>query len=347
MSKQKILVFGYFGYETNQLDGQTIKTRNIYELLKLKSNECNYSLEYFDSQKLSKNKLSVFTLLLKLLRANKIYYLCAHKNLTLIFPVIFVLSFLLKKKILFVVVGGWLVEFIENKPIHRFMLKRITAIYPQTALMTSQLRERYGFNNVWQLHNFRIRNNLNAHREPIKTNQIKLVFMARVNPMKGVGTIFKLAKSLSKTDIKYQIDIYGPLLESYSDKFNKSLKNFSGKVNYLGALQPDNIQQTLAQYDLMLFPTQYFTEGFPGTVLDAYEAGLPVVATRWKYAEEYIEDDTSGIICDFENPDDFINKVIQLANNPDQILRLKVGAANKAKEYSPEAAWDILSVNLR
>ena len=30
---KKVLVLGYFGYRSNQLDGQTIKTRNIMRLL--------------------------------------------------------------------------------------------------------------------------------------------------------------------------------------------------------------------------------------------------------------------------------------------------------------------------
>lgn len=30
--KRKVLVLGYFGYNTNQLDGQTVKTRHIYTL---------------------------------------------------------------------------------------------------------------------------------------------------------------------------------------------------------------------------------------------------------------------------------------------------------------------------
>ena len=36
MNGKKILVIGYFGYKSNQLDGQTIKTRNVYKLIKLK-----------------------------------------------------------------------------------------------------------------------------------------------------------------------------------------------------------------------------------------------------------------------------------------------------------------------
>ena len=38
----KVLVLGYFGYQTNQLDGQTVKTRDVYRLAKeLRQNEYN------------------------------------------------------------------------------------------------------------------------------------------------------------------------------------------------------------------------------------------------------------------------------------------------------------------
>lgn len=186
MRKYRVLVFGYLGYATNQLDGQTIKTRNIFELLRLNKNKYNYFLEYFDTQTLSKSKLSIFSMLIRLLRADKIFYLGAHKNLTFIFPFIYILSFIMRKEIYFIVVGGWLVEFLQNKPVHRFMLKRIVAIYPQTSLMVSQLCNEYGFSNVCQLHNFRIRNYNNLVYAPRRSKKIELVFMARVNPMKGL-----------------------------------------------------------------------------------------------------------------------------------------------------------------
>lgn len=32
--QKNILIIGYFGYVTNQLDGQTIKTRNVFDLIK-------------------------------------------------------------------------------------------------------------------------------------------------------------------------------------------------------------------------------------------------------------------------------------------------------------------------
>ena len=45
---KRILVLGYFGYLTNQLDGQTVKTRDVYRLVKEQSKD--YSVDYFDTQ---------------------------------------------------------------------------------------------------------------------------------------------------------------------------------------------------------------------------------------------------------------------------------------------------------
>ena len=36
--KSKVFVIGTFGYFNNQLDGQTVKTRNIFNLIKSKHN---------------------------------------------------------------------------------------------------------------------------------------------------------------------------------------------------------------------------------------------------------------------------------------------------------------------
>lgn len=50
----KVLVLGYFGNLTNQLDGQTVKTRDVYRLAKEQLTDCD--IEYFDTQSLHKSK---------------------------------------------------------------------------------------------------------------------------------------------------------------------------------------------------------------------------------------------------------------------------------------------------
>ena len=42
-----MLVLGYFGNRTNKLDGQTVKTRDVYRLAKEQYGDC---VEYFDTE---------------------------------------------------------------------------------------------------------------------------------------------------------------------------------------------------------------------------------------------------------------------------------------------------------
>ena len=97
----------------------------------------------------------------------------------------------------------------------------------------------------------------------------------------------------------------------------------------------------------MLFPTRFFTEGFPGSILDSYISGVPVIATNWLNAKEFIDDGETGYIVDFDNDEIFIDKVIYLINNPYLIAEIKANVIKKRYIYSPDEAWNVLSLALK
>lgn len=55
----QFFVLGYFGYESNQLDGQTVKTRDVYRLIQ---EQFPNKVGYYDTQKYKVSRLSlIFT----------------------------------------------------------------------------------------------------------------------------------------------------------------------------------------------------------------------------------------------------------------------------------------------
>ena len=184
---KKILVLGYFGYNTNQLDGQTVKTRDLYRLVKEQAGE---DVDYYDTEDFQFNKLSVFKMFWKVIRCHTLFYLPAHNNMRVIFPHIYLLSILFGVKIHYFVVGGWLREFLAHLPVHRWMLKRIAGIHVETKRLLSELQECYNFENVDIFPNFRF---FEFEPERFDTERLRLVFMARVNKMKGLDWVFALA----------------------------------------------------------------------------------------------------------------------------------------------------------
>ncbi|MCM1141108.1 MAG: hypothetical protein NC453_21280, partial [Muribaculum sp.] len=101
MKSKKILVFGYFGYVTDQLDGQTVKTRSIYELVKERANA---KVVYADSQEFRKSSKSIFKFFRNLITCNTLIWLPAHNNLKYLFPLIWFCSRIFKFEILYVVI---------------------------------------------------------------------------------------------------------------------------------------------------------------------------------------------------------------------------------------------------
>lgn len=333
----KILVLGYFGYATNQIDGQTIKTRDVYSLLK---NKCAEEIDYFDTQSLKTSKLNLIKMFLMVLKADKVFYLPAHNNLKYLFPIIYLLSKISNTKLNYLVVGGWLFEFLKNKPLHRYILKNIEGIYTETDHLYINL-QKYSFNNLNKLHNFRIVNFPAIQEIDESKKEIRLVFMARVHPLKGTDLLFEIEKRLINMGMHHvSIDIYGPIFKDYEEDFLSKIENSS--VKYCGVVEPSNVYMVLQDYDLMLFPTKYYTEGFPGTILDAYISLIPVVASNWLNAKEFIDDKKTGYIIDFNNDELFIEKVIDLVKNPNYIYSLKDNIKDKRNDYSCEKAWEIL-----
>ena len=336
---KRILVLGYFGYLTNQLDGQTVKTRDVYRLAKEQSGD--YTVDYFDTQDLKKDKLLVFRMFWKVIHCDILFYLPAHNNLKVFFPIIFIFSRLFKFNIHYFVVGGWLREYLTKLPIHRSMLSRINGIHAETKRLKKELEDYYGFNNVDIFPNFRF---FEFNPKPSESEKLRIVFMARVIRQKGLDWVFNLADYISEHKLKdkYSITFYGPEIDEEKEYFESNVAKYEF-VKYMGTLQPSEIYETLSQYDVMLLPTHFYTEGLPGSIVDAYISGIPVIVTEWKHSHEFVEDGESGYIVSFENGlPEMIEKVLLLENDRSLLRRLQDNVLVKRMEFKPPTLSHIL-----
>lgn len=327
----RILVLGYFGYKTNKLDGQTVKTRDMRRLLE---EQIEGYVDFYDTEDLKYHYWTIMHMWWKVARCRTLIYLPAHNNLKFIFPIIFCLSLIFRFNIRYFVVGGWLREFIIKLPIHRWMLSHITGIYVETCQLKNELEEYYHFNNVEIFSNFRF-----FDFEPIRlaSSKLRVVFMARIHKMKGIDWIFHLADYIEQNGLsdKITITFYGPILEEDKEYFESNLHHYSF-TKYRGILEPEGIYEELSQHDVMLLPTHYYTEGLPGTVVDAYISGIPVIVTEWKHSHEFIEDGVTGYIIPFKDGEmDLINNIIALEQNRDLLRTLQDNALRKRKEFLP------------
>lgn len=355
----KILVLGYFGYIENKLDGQTVKTRNVYDLLKSRVDD----VDFFNTEEIHHSKMSLFTMFVKFCKSSTVFYPAAGNSLKYFFPILFILSKIFRVKINFIQIGGWLVNFLSKNPIHKYMLAHINCVFAETELMKQRLEEVTHLTNVSLLSNFRM--DASEHTINHTDGMLRCVFMARVMKEKGIEIIFDLSRRLHEEGLNVEIDFYGKVAEKDETYFTQKIKE-NPNTHYLGALSPDNINEALCKYDVMLLPTKYYTEGFPGSILEAYIAGIPVVVSDFQHAKELVEDGVTGfifkggdvisrmedthpiqeIIFNDESLKEFYSIITKLLNEPDLVLSLKENAYKESFEYRPEAAWKVIEPTL-
>lgn len=113
---------------------------------------------------------------------------------------------------------------------------------------------------------------------------------------------------------------------------------------YSGVLEPFSKKsyEKIALHDILLFPTFYIGEGFPGAIIDAFISGVPVLATDWKYNSEIIIDGRNGSLFPPRDIHTLYNKIMFYYDNPLVLDEQKKHAQLDARKYSFFMAKEIL-----
>jgi len=160
----------------------------------------------------------------------------------------------------------------------------------------------------------------------------KFVFFSRVHPDKGCQEIINCVKRLNDLGYKFIVDFFGALDKDYQD-FPSRIADVPN-ISYKGFLdvKKNSGYDTLAAYDVLLFPTYWMGEGFPGVVIDAYIAGLPIISSDWNCNEEVVDAET-GIIIPHHNEDALFEAMKKVLDNEIDLDKMSQECQKRAGQY--------------
>ena len=224
-------------------------------------------------------------------------------------------------------------------------LKRFDGIYVETKTMQSSLEEK-GFHNVLVMPNCKFLPVL-ATKDLVysKDQPYQICTFSRVMPEKGIEDIIRAVKNINekRRRVVYSLDIYGPIDEKHVEWFEKIKENFPPYVLYQGAVDYRKSVEVLKKYFALIFPTRFYTEGIPGTIIDAYAAGTPVISSKWQSFSDVIENGVTGIGYDFDNFVQMEEILENISIAPELVLNMKCHCLEKANAFSPENVIKILT----
>lgn len=343
----RVGICGHFGYKKELLNGQTIKTKILYQELKKYFGE--HAVKIVDTHGWKRNPIAILIKMIILVKNCKnIIILPAQNGLKVIAPLFFLLNKIFNKNIHYVVIGGWLPDFLNNNHKMKIVLRQFKGIYVETNSMKKML-EKMGLSNVYYLPNFKRLKILDEDELNIVFEEpYKLCTFSRVLKEKGIEDAIESVKAVNELygRIVYTLDIYGQIDGNYKDRFKELEKNFPSYISYKGTVDYENSVNVLKNYFALLFPTYYEGEGFAGTIIDAYAAGVPVIATDWKYNKEIIKDKQDGLLYDYKNKNKLKEILTNIIKNPNSIVEMKNNCLKRAKEFTPEVALKAIIMKL-
>lgn len=344
---KKVSVIGLFCDGISVADGQSVKTRIVTEELEKALGKDQVSR--IDTYGWRKNPLKLFVkCIFSVHNSSNVIFMTDEGGIK-VFPWLLRLSNIFGRCSLhYVVVGGWLIHYLKKHQFTQSCLKKFNGIYVETSVMKQSL-EKMGFSNAILLPNFKSLEPLAALQISEETlKPFRFCTFSRVMREKGiddaVDAICKANSHFGKTVCT--LDIYGQVDPDQTVWFDSLTESFPPEVRYCGVADYSCSTALLKEYFALLFPTEFFTEGVPGTIIDAYSAGVPVVASHWESFDDVIEHGKTGIGYPFGKQECLAEVLIALVENPETILGMKSNCLEKAHKYLPKNVLDILYSNL-
>lgn len=296
--------------------------------------------EVIDSNRFNyKNSFScVFYVLFSFIKKSKDFSLISvhFKNNDFIYlaPLYIIIAKMLNKKISIRKFAGNFDQIFDRlgwfrKRVVMYSLRNADHVFFETKYLVNKFKV-YNENTFW-FPNSRQRKKVIEKESKVYSR--KFIFVGNVCAEKGVNELLEASNKLNND---YSINIYGSVSESYFNSLDWSLYP---NVKYHGEISSLSILKVISEHDVLLLPS--YREGYPGVVIEALQAGLPVIASNLAGISEMITDGYEGYLVTPKDVDSLVEAIEAISK--DNYKKLCDNALLKGKAFDSESvSYDFL-----
>lgn len=164
----------------------------------------------------------------------------------------------------------------------------------------------------------------------IPENAFHIVTAAELNENKNQKVVIEAISKIAKEDIYYSICGKGPNQEN----LNSLIQSYGldKRVKLLGyRTDMDEILQTA---DVFAFPS--IREGLGVAAVEALMCNVPLIAADNRGTKEYVQDGTNGIVCSYDDSDEFREAIELLYKDADYRKLLAGRCRESVKKFTVE-----------
>lgn len=178
--------------------------------------------------------------------------------------------------------------------------------------------------------------------QPGGTGEVRLLFVGRLSPEKGLDELFQALAPLAKGGAlggetgAWKLDLVGEGPERARLEGVARALGIAGQVQWRGWVKKSEVAGVYQNVDLFVFPSR--GEGMPNSVLEAMASGLPVIGCRVRGVEDVVVDGETGALVRSGDIEGLSAALRRAITDADWRTAQGRGARRRAESFSWSAA---------
>jgi glycosyltransferase involved in cell wall biosynthesis len=164
-----------------------------------------------------------------------------------------------------------------------------------------------------------------------KGSPLRFIFLGRIDPTKGIDTLIRALRR--KPHLPIELHIYGIIQSDTNKDYAQKIKKLIAgdqRVKVNTPVAHDKVIGLLKNFDALVVPSRWMETG-PLVVLEAFEAGVPVIGSNLGGIAELIEQGINGILLPYNSVGAWSEMLDDVCDDRQILSRLKSGVKTKRR----------------
>ena len=181
--------------------------------------------------------------------------------------------------------------------------------------------------------------NVNKSKNLVKNRHLSIVFVGDLTLKKGAKVLMEALSILEEFKVPVSLTLISGVIDRTLQNLFLQRKDPMMKITFFQNLNHEATLEQIAKADILVLPS--YSEGYPRVILEAFELGTPVIATKVGGIPEMIIENKTGFLVPPGNSRKLAETIRYLAENPE--VRKEVSENARKYIQTIRLTWDDLA----